>query len=380
MATGVDRVELAYLARFLSENTPCFGLVRTAFGYLLLDRAGLQSVHDRTVGQTPWGKPGGLSRLLRGGSAAGKSAEADFRKLSIARAAPWRVRTLLRRLPDNCAYFNVGHSNLTDRVLSAVKGAGIDINVLVHDVIPLEYPQFQRPGTVEPFRDKMMRVRQYADLVIYNSADTQRRTQAHMTSWGTVPKGIVAHLGTVLPRPDAAVLPHGLPPPGPYFVTVGTIEPRKNHGFLLDIWEKLGPDAPLLLICGSRGWNNDAVFDRLDALDPAGPVREIPKLSDAALAALVKSATGSLFPSLAEGFGLPPVEALLLGTRVLCNDLEVLHEFLGQMPVYAGVSDQYHWETVIRFWATGGDQAHVPTGFKAPTWDDHFNIVLSIRG
>ena len=128
------------------------------------------------------------------------------------------------------------------------------------------------------------------------------------------------------------------------------------------------------------GVTNDAVFDRLDALDPAGPVREIPKLSDAALAALVKSATGSLFPSLAEGFGLPPVEALLLGTRVLCNDLEVLHEFLGQMPVYAGVSDQYHWETVIRFWATGGDQAHVPTGFKAPTWDDHFNIVLSIRG
>ena len=380
MATGVDRVELAYLARFLSENTPCFGLVRTAFGYLLLDRAGLQSIHDRTVGQTPWGKPDGLSRLLRGGSAAGKSAEADFRKLSIARAAPWRVLTLLRRLPDNCAYFNVGHSNLTDRVLSAVKGAGIDINVLVHDVIPLEYPQFQRPGTVAPFRDKMMRVRQYADLVIYNSADTQRRTQAHMTSWGTVPKGIVAHLGTVLPRPDAAALPRGLPPRGPYFVTVGTIEPRKNHGFLLDLWEKLGPDAPPLLICGSRGWNNDAVFDRLDALDPAGPVREISKLSDAALAALVKSATGSLFPSLAEGFGLPPVEALLLGTRVLCNDLEVLHEFLGQMPVYAGVSDQYHWETIIRFWATGGDQAHVPTGFKAPTWDDHFNIVLSIRG
>ena len=380
MATGVDRVELAYLARFLSDDTPCFGMVRTAFGYLLLDRAGLQSVQDRTAGRTPWGAPDGLSRFSRGRSAAGKSAEADFRKLAIARAAPWRLRALLRRLPDNCAYFNVGHSNLTDRVLSAVKAAGIHANVLVHDVIPLEYPQFQRPGTVKPFREKLMRVRHYADLVIYNSADTQRRAQAHMAGWGAVPEGIVAHLGTVAPLPDAADLPVGLPPDRPYFVTVGTIEPRKNHGFLLDIWENLGPDAPPLLICGSRGWNNDAVFDRLDALDPAGPVREIPALSDAALAALVRDAAGSLFPSVAEGFGLPPVESLVLGTRVLCNDLEVLREFLGQMPVYARVSDQYHWEATIRSWVKGDDQANIPTGFKAPTWDEHFNTVLSMRG
>jgi glycosyltransferase involved in cell wall biosynthesis len=379
MATGVDRVELAYLMHFLSDDTPCFGLVRTAFGYLLLDRDGLQGVQDRVEQRIGWGMPDLLSRPLRGRTAIGKQAEADFRRLAIARAAPWNLSKLLGKLPAPCQYFNVGHSNLTARVLSALNAQKIDINVLVHDVIPLEYPGYQLPGTVEPFRQKLKRVQEWADLVIYNSADTQRRTEVQMADWGEIPRGIVAHLGTVVPEPDPAELPKGLPPTGPYFVTVGTIEPRKNHAFLLDIWEALGPDAPMLLICGSRGWNNDAVFDRLDRMGPQSRVREIANLSDAALASLVQKSAGTLFPSFAEGFGLPPLEALMLKARVLCNDLEVLHEFLGDKPVYASVSDQYQWERVIREWADKVDSHDEPWEFKAPTWQNHFNVVLRLR-
>ncbi len=341
----------------------CFGIVRTAFGYLLLDRDGLAAIRDRAEGQIAWSK---------------RPAN-DFRKFALARAAPWRLARVLDRLPAPCVYYNVGHSNLTDRVLSALTVAGVPIHVLIHDVIPLEYPEFQRPGTVAPFREKMKRVQKRADRVIFNSEDTQRRATAVMSQWGTPPPGIVAHLGTMMPRPDPSGLPENLPPRRPYFVTVGTIEPRKNHAFLLDIWDRLGPDAPPLLICGARGWNNEAVFSRLDALDPDGPVREIPNLTDAALAALVANAVGALFPSLAEGFGLPPLEAVMLGTRVLCNDLDVFHEFLGDMPVYAAVSDHYQWDRVIKAWASEAGQQAVLDGFAAPTWDAHFNTVLSLR-
>lgn len=379
MATGVDRVELAYLTRFLADDTQCFGLVRTAFGYLLLDRAGLEGVRRRLEGNQPWGRADFLARYLRGRTIVGKRAEADFRRLAIARAAPWRLTSMLQNIPQPCRYFNVGHSNLTARVLSSLDQGGFEINALVHDVIPLEYPQFQRPGTVEPFRDKLRNVRKWVDLVIYNSFDTQHRAEAQMAQWGQVPEGIVAHLGTIRPSPDFADLPDGLPPKQPYFVTVGTIEPRKNHAFLLDIWAKLGPNPPLLLICGSRGWNNDAVFARLDRMAPDGPVQEISNLSDAALAALVQNASGVLFPSLAEGFGLPPLEALLLKTRVLCNDLGVLREFLGQMPVYASVSDEYQWLRVIQTWAKTAEVENNQKGFEGPTWDDHFNKVLRLR-
>ncbi|KKM63477.1 hypothetical protein LCGC14_1511090, partial [marine sediment metagenome] len=254
------------------------------------------------------------------------------------------------------------------------KEAKAQVAVLIHDVIPLEYPAYQRPGTVAPFRAKIDRVSAQADLVIYNSQDTQRRSEAQMR--GRIPPAVVAHLGVDAPTPDVGELPAGLRPEQPYFVIVGTIEPRKNHGFLLDLWQSIGSTAPPLLICGSRGWNNSAVFDRLDQLPPDGAVQEIAGLSDNALAALVQGAAGMLFPSYAEGFGLPPAEALSLGTRVLCNDLPVLHEVLGDKAVYAALNEPYSWIRTIEDWAETPPDPRPATTFIAPTWAEHFKIVL----
>ena len=213
-----------------------------------------------------------------------------------------------------------------------------------------------------------------ADLVIYNSQDTRQRSEAQIR--GRIPPAVVAHLGLDLPAPDGGELPAGLPPKLPFFVVVGTIEPRKNHGFLLDLWQQMGPNAPLLLICGARGWNNNAVFDRLDRLPAGGPVREFSSLSDAGLAALVQGAAGMLFPSHAEGFGLPPAEALSLGSRVLCNDLPVLHEVLGDKAVYAALSEPYSWIRTIEEWAASVPDPRPATTFIAPTWAEHFKTVL----
>tara|TARA_R110002049_G_scaffold44333_6_gene130236 strand:- start:93788 stop:94984 length:1197 start_codon:yes stop_codon:yes gene_type:complete len=377
MATGVDRVERAYLDHLLQQDAPIFGLARTALGYVLLDRDGMRAFLDRLDGRASWGPSDVLSRLPRRRNVTLTRAESDLRRFAIARCLPFGLPRVLRRhLPQGFSYLNVGHSNLTDRVLGAVKRASGRVTVLVHDVIPLEHPEFQRPGTVVPFKGKIDRISAMADLVIYNSHDTKMRSEAQMP--GRVPTAVVAHLGVTPPQPDTGQLPPGLPPAAPYFVTVGTIEPRKNHSFLLDVWHGLGPQAPPLLICGSRGWNNETVFDRLDRLPPGGPVREVPGLSDPALAALVQGATGLVFPSHSEGFGLPPVEALTLGTRVLCNDLQVLKEILGNKAVYASVSDTYLWIKTIESWAKNPPDARDARKFVAPTWADHFNTVLRL--
>jgi glycosyltransferase involved in cell wall biosynthesis len=376
VATGVDRVERAYLDHFVQLDAPVFGLVRTAFGYLLLDTAGLRDFRDRLAGVTPWGRADLMSRLPRGRDKALMQAESDLRRLAMARARTGRLGDLLRNhLPLGFQYFNVGHANLSNRVLAEVEHAGGRITVLVHDVIPLDFPQFQRPGTVEPFRARMARVGRHADRVICNSADTRDRLTAFLGNT-SLPEMIVAHLGVDVAAPDATRLPSGLPPEGPFFVTVGTIEPRKNHAFLLDLWQQMGSDAPPLVICGARGWNNEAVFARLDALPPGGPIHEVAGLDDAALAALIARARGLLFPTHAEGFGLPPVEALALGTRVLCNDLPVLREVLGDKAVYAPVSDGYLWLNTIKDWSQASSATHGRSDYSPPTWAAHFKTVL----
>ncbi len=380
VATGVDRVEHAYLSHFLVDDVATFGLLRTAFGYVLLNKSGLKKFLNRLEGQTEWGPPDLLSRLPRRRSAVQKKAESDVRRFAAARCLRGNLaKTLSDTLPTEYVYYNVGHSNLTERVLTAIHASGGKTAVMVHDVIPLEHPEFQREGSVEPFRDKVRRVSTHADWVIYNSQDTKLRTEKFMRDWGHVPRSIVSHLGTIVPPVDAAQLPAGVPVDQPYFVVVGTIEPRKNHILLLDLWAEMGPEAPPLFVCGGRGWNNDAVFTRLDQMTANDNVYELSGLGDAALAALVKGAAGMLFPSHAEGYGLPPLEALTLGTRVLCNDLQVLREILGNKPVYAPVSDRYLWISTIKNWATNPPKALEADPFIGPKWSDHFKTVLRLR-
>jgi glycosyltransferase involved in cell wall biosynthesis len=377
--TGVDRVELAYLHALTHGSVPVWGLARTPLGYVLLDHAGLVEFHRRLTGAAQFSSPDLLSRMQRGMHETARRALSDLRRRAVARCLPQGLAGMLRRnLPAGTAYLNIGHSNLSRRVLAAVRSVpDARIAVFVHDVIPLEYPDYQRAGTAEVFGQKMRRVRQFADLLVYNSADTQSRAQAAMAEWGPVPPGIVAHLGVNMPVADPVRLPAGLPPDTPYFITVGTIEPRKNHALLLDVWERLGPQAPMLLICGSRGWNNDAVFAQLDALDGQARVREVSGLEDGAVAALVQGAQALLFPSHAEGFGLPAVEALALGTPVLCSNMATFREILHDAAVYIDDYDPEMWKECIVYWSEKARDTHRICDFAVPTWDAHFKIVLS---
>jgi len=271
--TGVDQVEAAYLRALLHDDVPLFGLIRSRLGYILLDRAGLDALCPVLMGNPADVRQGQILRLAR--------------SHAIARVPPILLTRMLRRaLPRRVAYVNVGHSNLTQRVLGALRAVDAHIAVMIHDVIPLEFPDYQRDGTVPAFAAMIARVGAAADLVIYNSNDTKRKAEAQ---WRAPPASIVSHLGTKTTSPAPDEIPKGTLMRPPFFICIGTIEPRKNHAFLLDVWAEMGPDAPGLIIAGGRGWKNEAVFARLDALPPDGPVREVAGLSDGALAALMGS-------------------------------------------------------------------------------------------
>ncbi len=368
--TGVDRVEHAYLRAIAADPVPAFALARTALGYVLLDRAGMQTLLTRIAAQD-WPAPDFVSRVNHRLDDSAKLGQTLVRQLSAQRCTRTRLKQMLdKAMPGGFAYLNVGHSNLTTRMLSTLQSMPqARISVLIHDTIPLDFPQYQRPGTIDTFEAKLSRVSRFADRVICISDAARQDVIGHMKRLGRVPDIVVAHLGV-----DAPVPAHS-PQKRPYFVTVGTIEPRKNHGLLLDVWDRLGPDAPHLFICGNRGWNNDAIFAALDA-KPAN-VSEIAGLSDAELAGLLQGAQALLFPTFAEGFGLPPLEACALGTPAICSDLPVLRETLGNNAIYADPADVYQWEKQIKKLA-GADRSQVKVEFVPPTWEAHFKIVFTM--
>jgi glycosyltransferase involved in cell wall biosynthesis len=385
--TGIDRVELAYLRAFLADSEPVYGLVRSAWGYLLLDRQGCHFLLERVTTQRPWGRADLLSRLRRNLDPMRQRAEADLRRVAMDRCLPSRLsKMLLRHLPQGTAYVNVGHTNLTERVLIALKQSlHARVVVMIHDTIPLDFPQYQRHGTVEMFRAMLDRVQRHASLILCNSACTRDDVIRHMAPRGTVPETLVVWLGISehAPDPDFS-LPAGYDPNRPAFITIGTIEPRKNHMFLLDLWAEMARDmdsgqVPQLLICGARGWNNADVFARLDSDPLVGlHVFEVAGLTDAQIAALLPTMCGALFPSHAEGFGLPPAEALAAGVPIICNRLDVYIEILGDNPVYAKVRDGYLWRQEIERLTSSRSNGQIThRKFQPPTWQAHFNAVLS---
>src|SRR6056297_3827038 len=125
---------------------------------------------------------------------------------------------------------------------------------------------------------------------------------------------------------------------------------------------------------------NKPVFDRLDAR-PRN-VHELSDLDDSAMWALLEKSNGLLFPSRAEGFGYPAIEAAALNVPVICNSLPIFKEVLDAYPIYAAESDRYAWANKIKQLAQrrrdqGGEQ-YSETGFQAPTWQAHFNQLFTL--
>jgi glycosyltransferase involved in cell wall biosynthesis len=130
----------------------------------------------------------------------------------------------------------------------------------------------------------------------------------------------------------------------PYLLFVGTLEPRKNLGVLLRAFAAAcaaEPDGPLLALAGPAGWGEEADVPAA----AAGRVVRLGYLEEAELRGLVAGAQALVFPSVYEGFGLPPLEAFATGVPVVASDIPTTRETVGREPdllrlVPAGDADE----------------------------------------
>lgn len=116
----------------------------------------------------------------------------------------------------------------------------------------------------------------------------------------------------------------------PYLLAVGTLEPRKNYVRLLEAYARLRERGveQLMVIAGRPGWLYEPILRRIDELSLGNYVRLV-QPDDRVLVALYQAADVFVFPSLYEGFGIPPLEALACGTPVACSATSSLPEVVG---------------------------------------------------
>lgn len=207
----------------------------------------------------------------------------------------------------------IEHSSL----IAGPKAAGdLKLVYFVHDILPSLMPANFPDGAEDRNRGRMENAARLADAIIVNSWATAVSFKERLGRDMAPEKLVVAPLG--ITRCRKVDVSHQ-PPTEPYLVMLGTIEPRKNHLLVLNLWRELyaehGQETPRLLLVGSRGWKNRHIIEMMGRnAPPRGKVEELGRLPDAAIAGLIEGARALLLPSFAEGYGLSLAEALSQGT------------------------------------------------------------------
>lgn len=351
--TGIDRVCLAYLAHYSDISR---GLLWVA------GRPCLWSIcHTRWLG-----------------TALAKNISRPWLILNL--AVRLAMDVLLKPKRDEML-LHLGHSGLEKPELGKlIEKYQLRLVCMVHDLIPLTHPHFSRAGTPEKHALRMKHVLAWSSGILANSHSTLNALALFAAeNQLSLPPSVVTHLpAATLPEPSTV-----RPLSEPYFVMLGTIEGRKNHLLMLDVWRRLinayGEETPRLLIIGQRGWACGPV---LDALDHDRVLKqhmiELNDCDDAQLSNWLHHARALLFPSHVEGYGIPMVEALGLGVPVIASDLEVFHEIAGDIPDYLSTNDLPGWESTIVDYLGEDSQARNSQlqrmqSFQAPSWESHFN-------
>ncbi len=203
----------------------------------------------------------------------------------------------------------------------------------VHDLAFERYPQDTMPGMLRYLRTVVPRSVRRADYIIAPSEATCRDLIA---LYGTPPHKVRVIYAGVEERftpkggaEEAAVLRarYGLPE-APIVLTVGTLQPRKNHLRLVQAFAQVAERA-VLVIAGGAGWNYEAVRREVRRLGLEGRVIFSGFVEDADLPALYRAATVFAYPALYEGFGLPVLEAMACGVPVVTANVSSLPEVTG---------------------------------------------------
>jgi len=223
--------------------------------------------------------------------------------------------------------------------------------VTIHDVAFLRYPETIESANYRYLTAQIRQTVERADAIITVSQFTANEVAEllHVPQQKLFP--IASGLDQSFQRPgqDALnLMRRELNIERPYLLTVGTLEPRKNIGFLLDVFEKLEGFDGDLVIAGMRGWKYEPLLERMRNSPKAARIKYVEYVDEQLLPSLYAGANLFVFPSLYEGFGFTPLEAMQNETPVISSAAGSLPEVLGEAAVIVQDMTVDAWVSAIQ--------------------------------
>jgi alpha-1,2-rhamnosyltransferase len=242
------------------------------------------------------------------------------------------------------------------------KEVGTKVVVAVYDLIPFTHPETVHDDVRVFFKSWYDLSLYYADAYICISETVGKavtgwiETEWKARGWSRTIKVGHFHLGsdmayTPVPQPIRPALIAHFEDEAPVFAMVGTLEPRKNHSFVLDAFDILwnSGDESRLLIAGRPGWKVDFLYRRIVAHpEYAKRLLVYHDLNDTELEYVYKKSRALVFASVAEGFGLPIVEAFKEGLTVICSNIEVFQEIASGRATFFDLDSPRHLAAAVR--------------------------------
>lgn len=271
---------------------------------------------------------------------------------------------------------------------------GVNVYFVVYDLLPLQFPDCFPPGT-EAGHSEWLRVVTGFDGVLCISQSVAQEVStwlSQQTYHGATPRVSWFHLGADI---DNSSPTKGISAEGEEclrqcrarrtFLMVGTVEPRKGHGDVLDAFELLwaqGLDLGLTIV-GKRGWSIDALASRILAHPEANArLFWVSSASDEFLQAAYSATDALLAFSLGEGFGLPLIEAAKYGIPIIARDIPVFREVAGAHAMYVDATTPRAIATALTHWLDARSRDEIPKSANMPylTWQESTTQLLQGLG
>lgn len=357
--TGIERVLLAYLMAYKEQLQLVFYLKR--FGKFVVLPQEVSKYFIELI--SPW-------------------------NFAVKRTIRWLVikytfLEFLKRSDMNCVFIKIcttgsGSSDYFD----ALNKLNVNVITMIHDLIPMETAWWTL-SKIHKYTQFIHNAIKYSDGIITVSRVERDKLMYYVSANDLVcppiiNSGLASSLCDLVARGPRPVL-------DPYFIIVGSTKScRKNHLLILRVWlklvERLRVNVPKLVILGQVKPIKQSELAILLQHETLQDIVMRLEVDDATLVHYLCHAQALLYPSLAEGYGLPLVEALSFGTPVIANNLPVFYEIAGDVPDYIEATDEQKWlDYIVEYAAVDSrlrrDQLERIKNFVAPTWNEHFERV-----